>query len=300
MLPPPSPNQIYLEKRGSNSTGRPKTCRKESNKFSLWEKGLNALPTSLTTHLYANHDCSTCNHLSTPQDKSLHHHKLALSNEIQNIPKSITTPKALLLSNEWEYKAPPIFCTPTTNIKTAILLQQLLEYGLTFQLHQPQAQNPFLSPFEGILNLEHNIPPLTHFTLNNEAQHTYNHYDRLLQQLKQHLRVEKLQILSTDKGSCLILIPIKELTELYQEHLQKNATKATIQQYNETLRRLKLILYLMEVNISPQATTDDRPPTCYFKIKTHKLPSPTTQQQNPTSISILWAARSWPVYQGPL
>ena len=28
-------------------------------------------------------------------------------------------------------QSPPIFCTPTTNIKTAILLQQLLEYGLT-------------------------------------------------------------------------------------------------------------------------------------------------------------------------
>ena len=43
-----------------------------------------------------------------------------------------------------------------------------------------------------------------------------------------------------------------------------------MQLYNETLRRLKLFLYLMKVNIPPQAATDDRPPTCYFKIKTHK------------------------------
>ena len=128
----------------------------------------------------------------------------------------------------------------------------------------------FLSPFEGILNLQHNIPPLTHFAQNNKVQQTYSHYDRLLLQLKQHLRTEKLQILSADKGPGLILIPTKELTELYREHLQQNATTATMQQYNETLRRLKVILYLMKVNIPPQAATDDRPPTCYFKVKTHK------------------------------
>ena len=180
MLPSTPPNQIHLEKRRGNTPSGPKTRWKEStDKFSLWEKGLNALPTSLITQLYLNHDCSTCTHLSTPQDKSLHHHKLALSEELQHIPKSITSPKALPLSSEWEYKAPPIFCTPTTNIKTAVLLQQLLEYGLTFQLSQPQAQHPFLSPFEGILNLEHNIPPLTHFAPNNKVQQTYSYYDRL-------------------------------------------------------------------------------------------------------------------------
>ena len=136
-------------------------------------------------------------------------------------------------------------------------------------LPQPLAQHTFLTPFEGILNLEHNIPPLTHFILNNKAQQTYDHYVILLQQLKQHLQVEKLQILSADKGPGLILIPIKKLTDLYQEHLRNNATKAPHQQLNENLSRLKLILYLVKVNISPQATTDDRPPTCYFKIKTH-------------------------------
>ena len=161
---------------------------------------------------------------------------------------------------------PPIFCTSTTNIKTAILLQQFTGVWT----HIPTPPTPGPTPFEEILNLEHNIPPLTHFTLNNKVQHTYNYYDRLLQQLKQHLRAEKLQILSADNGPGLILIPMKELTELYREHLQQNATTASIHQYNETLRRLKVILYLMKVNIPPQATTDDRPPTCYFKIKTHK------------------------------
>ena len=35
---------------------------------------------------------------------------------------------------------------PTINMKVAISLQKLLEQGLTFQLPQPQAENPFLTP----------------------------------------------------------------------------------------------------------------------------------------------------------
>eukprot|EP00800_Vazella_pourtalesii_P012414 TRINITY_DN2925_c0_g1_i2.p1 TRINITY_DN2925_c0_g1~~TRINITY_DN2925_c0_g1_i2.p1 ORF type:complete len:432 (-),score=12.92 TRINITY_DN2925_c0_g1_i2:1261-2556(-) len=164
-----------------------------------------------------------------------------------------------------EYKAPP-----TANLQTANTFQQILEYGLTFQLPQIQTEHPFLTPYEGILRLQENILPLTHFTQNNATKQTYDTYERLFNKLKQHLKTEKLQILQADKGPGLILIHNSTLTEIYNNYLQTNGTQITNVQYNNTVRRIKHILYLMNVNIKEDTTTDDRLPTMYFKIKTHK------------------------------
>lgn len=90
------------------------------------------------------------------------------------------------------------------------------------------------------------------------------------------------------------LVPIRDLTDLYQEYLNNNAMKATHQQYNETLRRLKLILYLMKVNIPPQAPTDDRPPTCYFKIWSKTRP--TKKQTQPLELKDYHLIPSLPLH----
>ena len=81
---------------------------------------------------------------------------------------------------------------PTANIKTAINLQKLLEYGITFQTTQPQPQHPFLTPYEGILQLEANIPPLTKFQQTKRTDKIHEQYEELLNTLKRTLKTEKL------------------------------------------------------------------------------------------------------------
>ena len=113
-------------------------------------------------------------------------------------------------------------------------------------------------------------PPLTHYAQTNKTKHTYEYYDNLLDTLKRRLKTEKLQILQADKGPGLLLIHNTTLTDIYSEYLHTNATTVTTLHYNEALRKLRLVLYLKRIEIGPGAETDDRPPTLYFKIKTHK------------------------------
>eukprot|EP00800_Vazella_pourtalesii_P004074 TRINITY_DN1430_c0_g2_i1.p2 TRINITY_DN1430_c0_g2~~TRINITY_DN1430_c0_g2_i1.p2 ORF type:complete len:171 (-),score=20.88 TRINITY_DN1430_c0_g2_i1:970-1482(-) len=169
--------------------------------------------------------------------------------------------------DEWVYKPPPIFLPPNINIQIAITLQRLLEHGLTFQLPQGQAENPFLTSYEGILDLERNLPPLTHFTLNHRSENLYEKYENLLDTLRRQLKAEKLQILQADKGPGLLLIHNTTLSDLYTTYLNTNAHKVEAHEYNEVLRQLRVILYMMSIN-ETNTNTDDRPPTMYFKIKT--------------------------------
>ena len=94
-------------------------------------------------------------------------------------------------------------------MQIAITLQRLLEYVLTFQLPQEQAENPFLTPYEGILNLERN---LTHFALNHRTEKTYERYENLLDTHKQQLNTEKMQILQTDSYCSLTILPLPTST----------------------------------------------------------------------------------------
>ena len=140
--------------------------------------------------------------------------------------------------DEWVYKPPPIFLPPNINIHIAITLWRLLEHGLTFQLPQGQAENPFLTSYEGILNLEINLPPLTHFTLNHRSEKLYEKYENLLDTLKRQLKTEKLQILQADKGPGLLLIHNATLSDLYTTYLNANANKVEAHEYNKVLRPL--------------------------------------------------------------
>ena len=80
------------------------------------------------------------------------------------------------------------------------VLQNPLEYWLTFQLPHGQAKNPLLISYKGILSLKRYLLLLTHFTLNHRSEKIYERYENLLDKLKRKLKVEKLQIIQANKG----------------------------------------------------------------------------------------------------
>ncbi|KAI6658718.1 hypothetical protein LOD99_10950 [Oopsacas minuta] len=116
----------------------------------------------------------------------MHHHLIHQTGRTQHAAISITPP--LPIPSTWEYKPPPIFIHQTGNINTASILQQLLEYGLTFQTPQDDHPNPFLTSFKGILELDNNSPPLTHYQIPKYEQRTYSRYNQLLKNLKANLK----------------------------------------------------------------------------------------------------------------
>ena len=126
-----------------------------------------------------------------PLDHSSLHHTLILDESTKHIPQKISPPKDLPKDNKWTYQPPPIFCSPTTHIQTAVVLQDILNYGLIYQIAQTGAQHPFLTSYEGILKLETNLPTLTHFTLDNKTQKTYDKHKQLLNDLRQRLKTDK-------------------------------------------------------------------------------------------------------------
>ena len=244
----------------------------EIHSFLLRESGLSAIPDSLQSDIYNNHSCNICDTKVTPEEKSLVHHNTI--SKYLNIIKDITPP--LPMPTEWTYKPPPIFIPVTANLATALKLQQILEYGITFQPQQKSNPQPFLSPFEHLLKLSTNTPPLTHFLTDNKRQATYDKYNKLLTDLKQALKKEQLSIVSCDKGPGLLLIENNSLQALYKQYLTGNAKLInSIDIIHNTLNNLKTSL--LHVDIKAKITnTDDRIPTFYFKIKTHKTAFITT------------------------
>ena len=122
-------------------------------------------------------------------------------------------------------------------LTTAITLQQILEYGLSFQLPQESTATPFLSNFHTCLTLETNNPPLTHFQTTHQHTRTYTKYQKLLQTLKRDLKTNKLTIVSADKGPGLILLGTDTLTDIYDLYFTKTGHKVQTDQYKNTLRK---------------------------------------------------------------
>ena len=143
-------------------------------------------PPSLILQTYHQHTCTLCEDLDEPLSKSIRHHTMMKCEKTKHLSRTVTPPKPL--PTEWEYKPPPIFTPPTCKLTTAITLQQLLEYGLSFQLPQESTATPFLSNFHACLNLETNNPPLTHFQTTHRHTRTYTKYQKLLQTLKRDLK----------------------------------------------------------------------------------------------------------------
>ena len=139
------------------------------------------------------------------------------------------------------------------------------------------------TPFEGILNLNNNLPPLTHFQLTHQQQRTYDHYNTLLTKLKKELKTHKLKILQADKGPGLIILQENTLTKLYQLYFENSTTITDTETYLKSLHDLKVIYYMILYD-TKMNNTDDRPPTIYFKVKTHKTTFVHTTTQHEKSI----------------
>ena len=162
-----------------------------------------------------------------------------------------------------------MFLTITASFEPAKTLQLLMEYGTAFQSPQTPTPTPFLSPYNHLLNLISNSPPLTKFLTPKGRQRTYNTYNKLLTNLKTILKKEKLSVVASDKGPGLILIGTSELHKIYLNYLETNATQMHPQVYIKSLATLKTSLFELRQQ-TPMDNTDDRVPTFYFKIKTHK------------------------------
>ena len=108
---------------------------------------------------------------------------------------------------------------------------------------------------------------LTHFQLTNKQKHTYDNYNKLLTKLNEKLKQQKLKILQADKGPGLILVQNNTLTQLYKKYF--SAEQSDTNKYMKALHDLKVILYMI-MEPRKMNSTDDRPPTVYFKVKTHK------------------------------
>ncbi|KAI6649852.1 hypothetical protein LOD99_6402 [Oopsacas minuta] len=249
-----------------------------SSPFLFREGGLGALPSSLLLDLFTHHTCNICKDEDTPSSKSLLHHSSNQSCRTAHASIHVSSPKPI--PSSWDYKAPPIFIYSTGNLETARTLQQLLEFGLTFQTPQEDRPNPFLTSFRGILNLETNTPPLTYYQISRPEQRTYNRYSHLLQQLKENVKRENVQILSADKGPGLVIVKTFTVMRLYQLYLGKAATNVPPTTYMSAISRLKNALYKLNPDTQLQ-NTDDRVPTMYFKIKTHKATFLTHTTQHP-------------------
>ena len=231
----------------------------------LRESGLSAIPDSLQTDIYLNHTCSICKKEPTPESKSLlHHYKLS---KYINVAKDIEPPQPL--PTQWTYKPPPIFIPLTHRLETAVTLQKLLEYGMSFQPKQTPNPTPFLTPFDHLLNLKTNTPPLTQFLTDSKRDKTYRRFNTLLKEMKDALKTDKLSIVACDKGPGLLLMGNNTLQSTYQEYLKGNSFITSNLDIKKALLGLKNSLLEVDSRASI-INTDDRVPTFYFKIKTHK------------------------------
>ena len=185
----------------------------------------------------------------------------------QHLTRTVTPPKPL--PTEWDYKPPPIFLPPSCKLAIAITLQQTLEFGLSFQLPQDSTATPFLTNFQKCLTLETNNPPLTHFQTTHRHTRTYTKYKTLLTTLKRDLKTNGLTIVSADKGPGLIILEQTTLTDIYNLYFTKTGHKVQTDQYKNILRKLKQTIIQIDES-TKLLNTDDRPPTIYFKLKTHK------------------------------
>ena len=281
MQPPRARYTVNPAKRRSLApSGRKASPKFHTPPFSVKESGLNAISPSLANDIYDQHNCDICKHGQNQNEKSLIHHKqLQPANTGHN--KHISPPQPLPQANDWKYLHPPVFCPQIVPINIALTLQELLEHGLTFQTPKEGTSTPFLTPFEGILNLNNNLPPLTHFQLAHQQQRISDHYNTLLTKLKKELKTHKLKILQADKGPGLIILQENTLTKLYQLYFENSTTITDTETYLKSLHDLKVIYYMILYD-TKMNNTDDRPPTIYFKVKTHKTTfvHTTTQHEN--------------------
>lgn len=144
-----------------------------------------------------------------------------------------------------------------------------MQYGTNFQLPQEPSPAPFITPFSHLLKLSTNTPPVTRFNIPNSHSHTYRIFKRLLSRLKRQIKQHECSLLTADKGPGLVIIENNTLTGLYNAYIQSKATLVHPADYLVAFDNLFTALLQIDPFMKTN-TTDSRPPTFYFKVKTHK------------------------------
>ena len=139
-------------------------------------------------------------------------------------------------------------------------------FGISFQLPAPPNMNPFLTPFQ--YNLDLNASPLTRFPLPRAHRDTHKRFTSLLASFRLLIKRYSLRIISTDKSSGLVILTDTELQVLYSTYLLQFKQIPAFWYY-KFITSLRRKIFNLDHNLRT-SVTDDRPPTAYFKLKTHK------------------------------
>ena len=195
--------------------------------------------------------------------RSLYHHFL-----MEPIaPMKIIKPP-LDFPQSFDHLPPPVFFMSTISPKLAHKVQRILGFGPLFQTAETQSDEVFTTPWYFALNLEHNTPPLTHFSLPRWKRDLQREFRYLIKAVNAQINIEELKIISVDKGKGLVIVHKSDLQYIYKLWLKSNATRVPPYHYFSQVQKLRQLLAEEDPNLT--TLQDDRPPTFYFKLKVHK------------------------------
>ena len=228
-------------------------------------------PSSLLRFIFQTHFCELCEHLPSPHLRSLRHHYEVFP---AHPSKSIQEPYELPPLSDFPLTPPIVYYSNTLPIMIPLKLQRLMQYGMAFQVPASPHSNPFLTPYQHLLDLDLNAPPLTRYPLPVSHRATHRSFSTLLAAFRILTSSYSLRILPTDQSGGLVIINDTELRILYSTYLQNFRTVPPSWYYSiaTTLRRK---LHAYDQNLKAYVT-DDRPPTFYFKVKVQKTNFPST------------------------
>ena len=222
-------------------------------------------PSILLRFIFQSHFCPLCELLPTTHLRVLRHHYEAFP---LHPCKVIRDPPDLPPLSTFSAISPIVYYANSLPISIVLKLQQLMTYGMSFQTPAPPNSNPFLTPFQSLLDLDLNAPPLTRNPLPVTHRHTLRVFSNHLAYFRKLITRHQLRIISTDHSSGLVILTDTELQVLYSTFLLQYRRVPPSWYYSITTNlRRKLFAYDQNLKAS---TTDDRPPTFYFKVKVHK------------------------------
>ena len=117
-----------------------------------------------------------------------------------------------------------------------------MSYGTSFQVPTPPNSNPFLTPFQHLLDLDLNAPPLTRFPLPVSYRNTHRAFSNLLQTFKKLMTKFQLRILATDQSSGLVILNDTELQVFYSTYLL-NFRQVPPSWYFSTVTKLRKLTF---------------------------------------------------------
>ena len=108
-----------------------------------------------------------------------------------------------------------------------------------------------------------------YFNIDKKKNNTYKKFQQTLNTLEQKLKQQQATVLSADKGPGLLIAQNTTVLQIYREYLKLNAHNVHPAIYIDHLNNIRDTLAKLNPLLTLK-TNDDRVPTFYFKIKTHK------------------------------